>query len=117
MNDSEPRIPKEMVPEVLALASRLHAKQDQSYSLSELMQAGAEAKIPPEFIQQAVQQIQAGQSQTHKQQHTLKVGLISAGVVVALWGFLAGRVPLAHGHCASMMSSIQETTGAQTSQS
>jgi len=57
MDNSAPKIPEEQVPEVLALASRLQAQQKQSYSLEELIQAGAEANIAPEFIQQAVQQL------------------------------------------------------------
>jgi len=51
MNDPQTRIPKEIVPEVFALAARLQAQKQQSYSLAELTQIAAEADIPPEFIQ------------------------------------------------------------------
>jgi hypothetical protein len=58
MNRPEDRIPEEKTQEVFALAAQLYAQHNQSYSVKELMDAGAEAKIPPEFIQQAVEQIQ-----------------------------------------------------------
>lgn len=58
MNHPQDRIPEEQTPEVFTLAAQLYARHNQSYSLKELMEAGAEAKIPPEFIQQAVEQIQ-----------------------------------------------------------
>lgn len=58
MNYPHDRIPEEKTPEVFTLAATLYAKHNQSYSVKELMEAGAEAKIPPEFIQQAVEQLQ-----------------------------------------------------------
>jgi LemA protein len=116
MNEPEPRIPTEKVSEVLALASRLQAEHSQDYSLSELMQAGAEANISPDFIQQAVEQIQTKPSLAQQRQQKLKVGLIGAGVAVALWSFWVGKVPLAQGHCAPTISSMQESTGTQNTQ-
>lgn len=82
----EPGISEQMTPEVFALASRLYAQKNQEYSLTELMQAGIEAQIPPEFIQQAVQQIQAKQFQARERQKQLKLFLISIGAVITLWG-------------------------------
>lgn len=116
MNEPEPRIPADKISEVLALASCIQVEQSQGYSLSELMQAGAEANISPEFIQQAVEQIQTKPSLAQQRQQQLKVGLIGAGVAVALWSFWAGKVPLAQGHCASTISSMQGMTGTQNSQ-
>ncbi len=58
-NASEPRISADLVPEVLALAARLQAQQQNTYSLEELVEAGTEASIAPEHIRQAAQQIQA----------------------------------------------------------
>lgn len=113
MNNSDPRIPKEMAPEVFALASRLHAQQDQSYSLSELIEAGAEAKIPPEIIRQAVQQIQLEDSQVCRQREKLKVAVIAVGVVVASVVFLASGGQMAASGCHSMM----RMTGEQLDQS
>jgi hypothetical protein len=59
MDNPAPKISEEQVSEVLALAARLQAQQKQSYSLDELIQAGAEANIAPEFIQQAVHQLES----------------------------------------------------------
>ena len=91
MNNSNSHIPKEIAPEVFALASRLHNQNNQNYSLAELMQAGAEAQIPPELIQQALQQIQQAQIQARERQQKLKLVLISSmtGAALALSGFWA----------------------------
>ncbi len=97
MKEPQTRIPKEIVPEVFALAARLQAQKQQSYSLAELTQIAVEANIAPEFIQEAIQQIQVKQIQAHKRQQKLKVGLISAGVGIALWGLWAGKMPLGRG--------------------
>lgn len=59
MRQLGPQISEDIAPEVFALAARLYAEKNQSYSLAELAQAGAGAQIPPEFIQQAVAEIQA----------------------------------------------------------
>lgn len=58
MRQLDPQISEDIAPEVFALASRLYAQKNHNYSQAELMQAGAEAQIPPEFIQQAVAEIQ-----------------------------------------------------------
>jgi len=105
MSNPEPRIPKEMAPEVFALASRLYTQQEQSYSLSELIEAGAEAKIPPEFIQQAVQQIQAKRSQAREQRQWFKEVLVGAGVAIASLSFLSFAGQMGAG-CYSTMSMI-----------
>lgn len=84
MNDSNPRISKEIVPDVFAIASHLHAQKNQDYSLAELTQAGAEAQIPPELIRQALEQIEQAQIQTRERQQKLKVILISGSVGAAL---------------------------------
>lgn len=103
MNDLEPQISPEQFPEVFALAARLQAQQQQGYSLSELTQIGAEANIQPEFIQQAVQQIQAKQTQTHQWQQRLSVGLISLSIALGFGALSAGYMPLVKGQCGSMM--------------
>jgi len=84
----EDRIPEQMTPEVFALASRLYAQKNQEFSVEELVKAGAEAQIPAEFIQQAVQQIQAKQLQAQKRQKKLKLILLSIGVVIIFWSIL-----------------------------
>ncbi len=113
MHESEPKISPEQFPEVFALAARLQAQQQQRYSLSELTQIGAEANIQPEFIQQAVQQIQAKQTQTCQWQQRLKAGLIGLGVVIGFGALSAGYVPFVKGHCGSMMQAKINHPGQQ----
>ncbi len=52
------RIPEDKTQEVFTLAAQLYAEHNRSYSVQELMEAGTEAKIPPEFIQQAIEQLE-----------------------------------------------------------
>ena len=111
MNDPEPRISSELVPEVFDLASRLQAEHNQNYSLSDLVTIGTQANISPEFIQQAVQQVQTQQRQNRDRRQKLKVGMITAGAALALWSLWSGAVPIAQGHCGSRMSRTQEVTG------
>ncbi|MEG5001570.1 hypothetical protein [Microcoleus sp. B4-D4] len=89
MNKSEPRISQEIAPDVFALAAELYAKENQYYSLSELMQAGAEVQIPPELIQQALQQLKAKQIKASERKKRLKLILTSGigGAALALCGF------------------------------
>lgn len=86
MKDSEIRISENIVPKILALASRNYADRIQSYSVSDLVQAGVEAQIPPELVQQAIKKIQARQKRAKQQrQRFLKIG---TGILaaIALWG-------------------------------
>ena len=95
MNPPQDRIPEEKTQEVFTLAAQLYAQHNQSYSVQELMEAGAEAKIPPEFIQQAVEQIQLQRLQTQQPLATkrpkpyvlgLAIGLpVLAAVALAGW--------------------------------
>ncbi|BAU15808.1 LemA family protein (plasmid) [Leptolyngbya sp. NIES-3755] len=108
MNDPDARISKEQFPEVFALAARLQAQHEQSYSLTELTQIGQQAHLKPEFIEQAVQQLQAKQSQAQTWRQMLKAGIMSVGIVTAFWGILIAHTSLAQTGCGSMMSrSIQ----------
>lgn len=59
MDNQENRLHRELAPEVFQLASELYAQKQQEYTLQELILIGEEAKIPAEFIQQAVDLIQA----------------------------------------------------------
>jgi BTB/POZ domain-containing protein KCTD9 len=61
-----PRIPEEKVPQVFELAARLYAEKKRGYSATELIQAGQEVNIPPEFIQQAIDQIQSQELQNQQ---------------------------------------------------
>lgn len=62
MNPSEFRLPEDKAEEVFTLAAKLYAQHSQSYSAEELIAAGTEAKIPPEFVEQAIAQIQLRES-------------------------------------------------------
>lgn len=91
MNNSNRPIPKEIAPDIFALAAHLDDKKNQEFSLEELMQAGAEAQIPPELIQQALQEIRAEQNRTREQQRNRKLILISGsvGAAIAFFGLWA----------------------------
>lgn len=114
MDNQARKVPEEQVPEVLALAARLQAQQKQSYSLEELVQAGAEANIAPEFIQQAVQQLESQPPPSPKPAQPLK-GIaqdfrrriaVAASIVLVplvLWA-AAGSMA---GGCHSRISSVE----------
>ena len=92
MNNPETRISSDIAPEVLELASRYYAEHTQSYSASELVEAGKEAEIPAEFIEQAIQEIQAQrlsklEQQKQAQQQRQMFLKIGAGILAAcaLW--------------------------------
>jgi hypothetical protein len=97
MHNPEPRINKELAPEVFQLAVELYAQKQQEYSLQELIMIGKEAEIPAEFIQQAVELIQARKQESQKvklyQKHPkLKLSLLgivitSLTLMVGTWGY------------------------------
>ncbi|MBE9053960.1 LemA family protein [Nostocales cyanobacterium LEGE 11386] len=89
MNNPQQRIPEEIAPEVLELASRYYANHSQSYSTAELVAAGKEVDIPVEFIQQAIQDVQTRHQQQQAAQNQLarlrqKILIIGTGIVAAL---------------------------------
>lgn len=89
MNNPEKRIPEEIAPEVLELASRYYANHTQSYSASELVAAGKEVDIPVEFIQQAIRDVQTRhKQQLEKQKHLAQMRqrllIFGAGMVTTL---------------------------------
>lgn len=92
MNNPDKRIPEEIAPEVLELASRYYANHNQGYSASELVAAGKEVDIPAEFIQQAIRDVQTRQQQKiedKKRLHHLRQRLLIVGAgivaVLAVW--------------------------------
>ncbi len=92
MYNPNSRIPKEIAPDVFAIATHLYNPKKQDYSLAELTQAGAKAQIPPELIQQALDQIQQTQIQARERKQKLKVilisGVVGAGLArLSLWGY------------------------------
>lgn len=89
MNNADKRIPEEIAPEVLELASRYYAQQSQGYSADELITAAKEVNIPAELIQQAIQEVQAKhQQQVEKQQQLAhlrqRLLIFGTGIVTAL---------------------------------
>lgn len=95
MNSPEYRIPEDKAQEVFTLAAQLYAQHNQSYSVNELIEAGAEARIPPEFVQQAIEQLEITQTQqsvpvrqTQQAKYliALAIGLpLLAAIAVAGW--------------------------------
>jgi LemA protein len=89
MNNPDKRIPEEIAPEVLELASRYYANHTQTYSASDLVAAGKEVDIPAEFIQQAIRDVELRHKQQQDQQKRLahfrqRLLIIGAGIVAAL---------------------------------
>ena len=71
---SQSNIPESLVPQVLEQAGKLYQQQrPEGYSLEQLMEAGAEAQIPPELIRQAYAEIQQQQQQVALQQQEAKL--------------------------------------------
>jgi len=85
MNNLDMRIPESMTSEVLELASRNYANHSQAYAASELIQAGTEAQIPAEFIQQAIQKVRSRQNRRQKQRKILATIGASILAVSAIW--------------------------------
>ncbi|AUT00980.1 hypothetical protein CLI64_11530 [Nostoc sp. CENA543] len=97
MNNPEQRINRELAPEVFQLAAELYAQKQQEYSLEELILIGEEAKIPAEFIQQALDLVQAKKQKKWQLKFTkkypkLKLALLGCAVtsvtlIVGAWGY------------------------------
>ncbi|MFP4099987.1 LemA family protein [Coleofasciculus sp.] len=85
MNKLNRGVPEKIMPEVLEIASRNYANHSQTYSDSELIQAGAEAQIPAEFIQQAIQEVRSRQNRRQKQRKILATIGASILAVSAIW--------------------------------
>ncbi|NEO19313.1 pentapeptide repeat-containing protein [Moorena sp. SIO4A5] len=85
------RIPEDQAHQVFALAAQLYAQHNQSYSVKELIEAGKEAQIPPEFMEKALAEIK---KRTHSKSvlpkhHSHRSGLMLIGmgtVLLALAG-------------------------------
>ena len=88
MNHSNDRISHQQAADVFALAARLQAQKQESLSQAELLQAGGEAYLRPEFLEEALQIMQAKQiqNQTQKQKMRLRLTSGAAGAAIALLG-------------------------------
>jgi len=85
MKSLDVRISESMMSEVLELASRNYANYSQTYSASELIQAGSEAQIPGEFIQQAIQEVRSRQKRQQKQRKVLTIVGVSVLAISVIW--------------------------------
>ena len=81
---SEYRIPENQAQDVFTRAAQLYAEHNQSYSVKELMEAGTEARIPPEFIQQAIEELQIQQSPAHQPVPPSQTKKLVVGLAIAL---------------------------------
>jgi hypothetical protein len=97
MNNPDSRINRELAPKVFQLAVELYAQKQQEYSLQELIAIGEEAEIPAEFVQQAVDLIQARQQKSRKIQSYTKhpqfklallgITITSITLIAGFWGY------------------------------
>lgn len=96
MNESNSRIPEEIADDVFRVASELYAKTQNSFSVSDLQTAGQEVNIPPELINQAIEQVKEQRRLEEEKRlqakHTKRtLSFVGAGLatVAALWGILS----------------------------
>lgn len=68
MSNQEIRIPEDIAPKVLELASRYYAEQEASYSDAQLVEAATEAGIPARYIEQAIADVRTQHQQKLEQQ-------------------------------------------------
>jgi hypothetical protein len=94
-------ISPEKIAEIFALAAELQAQQEQTYSIAELIEIGAEAHIAPEYIKQAFVQIQARKMSAAKQRITW-TNLGRMGAVIVLLSLLTSLVSLLNGQSFSV---------------
>lgn len=94
-------ISQETVSEIFALAAELQAQQEQTYSIAELIEIGAEAHIAPEYIKQAFVQIQARNMSVAKRRITW-TNFGRMGAVIVLLSLLTSLVSLLNGQSFSV---------------
>ncbi len=85
------RIPEDQAHQAFALAAQLYAQHNQSYSVKELIEAGKEAQIPPEFMEKALAEIK---KRTHSKSllpkhHSNGSGLMLIGMGTVLLALAA----------------------------
>ena len=108
MNKPQSRIPQEHTDEIFALAAKLQAKHEQSYSLAELKKIGAEAHISPEFIEQATKRIQR-RKQRESRLDVILESLSNVIAVMMLLSFFTGFIGLPNGHCSLAKTQPENT--------
>ena len=98
MSKPELRIPQEDASEIFALASQIQAKHEQSYSVAELKKIGAQAHISPEFVEQAVKQIQQKKKRSILKE-SITDNVTNLGAAIVLLSFLTGIMALPNSPC------------------
>lgn len=85
------RIPEDKASEVFELAAQLYARHKQGYPLKSLESAQSRVDIPPEFIQKALNQLQAREEEARElaQKAKLHRRLVSIGAVLAAGALVA----------------------------
>jgi uncharacterized protein YjbI with pentapeptide repeats len=91
MMNNQTKIPAEKIPEIFENAARLYAEKNQSYSVEEVIQAGIEARIPPEYIQKAIAQIQAQQNSKQLRKLQLRNFPLNNAIAIAA-AFILGSL-------------------------
>ncbi len=119
MDKNHSKIPDDLAPEILEIASRYYSESQNSYSLAELQDAGAEVQIPPEFIEKALKDVQVKKQQQRQQQEQAQerrktAQWIAAGVaiIVSIWGIgayngLTNRAQEVEGRWAQVENQLQ----------
>ncbi len=106
-------IKADLAPEVLALAARLQAQQQDTLTWEDMMAAAAEANIAPEYVHQAARQLQEKPPAKFRRAPWLKggaiapaflLGSIAVAVLLPLLGITLLRGPVGMG-CHAMMGS------------
>ncbi|WP_052056042.1 hypothetical protein [Myxosarcina sp. GI1] len=108
MTKSNHRISQEHTSEIFALAAELQAKHEQTYSLAELREIGAEAHISPEFIDRAVRQIQLKKRRAALRA-TIVDNVINLGAIAVIFGLFTGFAGLPN-HCSSAAQTQPENS-------
>ena len=108
MNKPQQRIPQEHTSEIFALAAELQAKHEQSYSVAELQQIGAEAHISPEFVEQAVKQIQL-RKRREILRETIIDNVLNFGAIMVMFSLFTGFAGLPN-HCSPTAQTQPENT-------
>ena len=108
MNRPESRIPQEHTDEIFALAAELQAKHEQTYSIAELKQIGAEAHISPEFIDPAGRQIQL-KKRHEAVRETIIDNVLNLGALMVMFSLLTGFAGLPN-HCSSATQTQPENS-------
>lgn len=83
------KIPADKIPEIFDRAARLYAENNHSYSVEEIIQAGLEARIPPECIKEAIAQVQAQPKNKHSARKLLCFSRTRNAVSIAV-AFILG---------------------------